>query len=88
MFASKPAERFQCDAPDCGPRGCITADQYNEPNPILALWRETNDGDMRGWGVWLALAAHDMVQDGQATADHKGHARRVLTRLANLTKEN
>lgn len=57
---------------------------HNGPNPILALWRETNDGDMRGWGVWLALAAHDMVQDGQATADHKDHARRVLTRLAEI----
>ena len=58
--------------------------QHNEPNPILGIWRATTDGDMRGWGVWLALAAHDMIAHGTATPEQIDHARRVLERLASL----
>lgn len=60
--------------------------QHNEPNPLLILWRETTDGDMRGWGAWLTLAAYDMIYDGLCTEAHKEHASRVLTCLANLSR--
>ena len=56
--------------------------RVHEPNPLLILWRETTDGDMRGWGTWLTLAAYDMIYDGLCTEAHKEHARRVLRRLA------
>lgn len=56
--------------------------QHNEPNPILVEFREDFDGDMRGWGVWLALASDEMTKDDRATIYHREHARRVLARLA------
>ena len=98
MFASKPAARFQCDAPDCGPRGCITADQHNEPNPILVEFRRVADLPHLtrfpySWqaGHWiLNWTIHEkyLPLDLDATDEHLEHARRVLARLANLTKEN
>lgn len=63
-------------------------DEYDTPvNRVLALWREATDGDMRGWGVWLALAGADMLRDGDTTPAEIDHARKVLTRLANLRGE-
>lgn len=70
----------------CSTLTVILDQKHNEPNPVLTLFRSVHDGDMRGWGLWWALATHDMLRDRQCEPAHADHARRVLGRLASLTE--
>ena len=83
IFASVSIPPAPCGAWDC--TGCQSV-QHNEPNPILVAVGERMD---------LIDAYRGSVVSGDGTLPHLtidprhyDHARRVLTRLANLTKEN
>jgi len=55
--------------------------QYNAPNPILVAFRTDPEPDADTARFWIA----QMDDYSTATDAHIDHARRVLTRLANLT---
>lgn len=66
--------------------------QHNEPNPVLVAFREHNIEAARP-GSWESHATPEgwlEYTEGhyQGPRECIAHARRVLTRLANLTKEN
>lgn len=58
---------------------------HNKPNPILLAFRPIYTADSARW-----YKDHPAAVPGVRTANwgHIDHARRVLTRLANLTKES
>lgn len=73
--------------------------QHNEPNPVLVAFREhvevvsPNKGDWANVpnlaGEWLEHFSHywEGFRGGRiARVGHRTHARRVLTRLANLSR--
>lgn len=58
-------------------------------NPILAAFREQGPGFFGGIDGWLKYATHGTHCNGVPIPDGAiDHARRILTLLANLTKEN
>lgn len=87
IFASVSIPPAPCGAWDC--TGCQTV-QYHEPNPILVEFR--SDVDLNPqipiWYLALIWVDRDLFvfEVKGATLAHADHARRVLTRLANLTK--
>lgn len=65
--------------------------KHNPTNPILGFVREYTAERFLSQGVAAAAVLHswnDLLIVDDATADQAVHARRVLTRLANLTKES
>ena len=95
IFASVSIPPAPCGAWDC--TGCQSV-QTNEPNPILVEFRRVADLPHLTRFPYSWLAGHWILNwtiheehlplDLDATDEHLEHARKVLTRLANLTKEN
>lgn len=86
MFASKTLPKFEPGHRDGD--GCVfptpghfTARQRNKPNPMLVAFRES--GHKADHYLWIAgSSASTNVRWG---TEASAHARKVLTRLVNLT---
>jgi hypothetical protein len=70
------------------PRSGYFPRQHNEPNPILTLFRDADNSDRRGLAAMWVDDIAEWNRQGEmgidTTPDQVEHARRVLTRFANL----
>jgi hypothetical protein len=73
---------------DADPRPEFDHEQHNEPNPILTLFRDADNSDRRGLAAMWVDDIAEWNRQGEmgidTTPDQVEHARRVLTRFANL----
>ena len=80
MFASVKIPAALCGADDC--TGCQSV-QVNEPNPILLELRGEESIDLPGEIPYLVTGSRYWAD---MTPEQIDHARKVLTRLANLSQ--